>query len=213
MTDRTARPALVWDMGGILYRYFTEVMLAIAPTRGWDLTGVPLGPTSGVHDPAYDRMLRGDIDEHDYLEEVRERLRRAGIDADPVTAIDWEGHERTEVWALIAAAHEAGHPQAVLSNDATRWLGEQWWDRWEPARWFDAMIDVATLRERKPAAGPYLAAADALGVAPDECLFVDDLPVNCHGAEVVGMASHLVDVRDPQGSMERLAKRIDLEVS
>lgn len=213
MTDRTSRPALVWDMGGILYRYFTEVLLMMAPERGWDLAGVPLGPTGAVADPAYDRMLRGEIDEHDYLQDVRSRLQAAGIDVDPVAAIDWDGHERREVWDLVEAAHAAGHPQAVLTNDASRWLGDRWWETWPPAAWFDVMIDVATLPERKPAAGPYLTAAERLGVPAEDCVFVDDMPVNCDGAEAVGMGSHLVDVRDPVGSMERLAKRIDLDVS
>lgn len=213
MTDRLARPALVWDMGGILYRYFTEVLLLMAPRRGWDVTGVPLGPTGPVPDPAYDQMLRGEIDEHDYLRAVRSRLHAAGVDVDPVAVIDWDGHERVEVWDLIAAAHAAGHPQAVLSNDASRWLGDRWWETWPPAAWFDVMIDVATLPERKPAPGPYRAAAGRLGVATENCLFIDDMPVNCDGAEAVGMASHLVDVRDPVGSMERLAKRLDLEVT
>lgn len=205
-----ARPALVWDMGGILYRYFTEVLLLMAPDRGWDLAAVPLGPTGTVPDPAYGRMLRGEIDEHDFLDEVRARLQALGIAVDPVAAIDWAGHERPEVWEVIEAAHVAGHPQAVLSNDATRWLGARWWETWPPAAWFDVMVDVATLEQRKPAAGPYLAAAERLGVPPEDCLFIDDMPVNCDGAEAVGMASHWMDVRDPQGSMERLAKRLDL---
>ena len=209
---RSARPALIWDMGGILYHYFTEVLLEMAPARGWELAGVPLGPTGEVADPAYERMLHGEIDEHDYLEEVRARLRAAGIDVDPVAAIDWHAHERRAAWEVVAAAHAAGHPQAVLTNDATRWLGERWWETWEPADWFDRMIDVATLGERKPAAGPYLAAARALDLPPGKCLFIDDLPVNCAGAEEVGMASQLLDVRDPQGSLDQLAKRLGLAV-
>lgn len=206
-------PALVWDMGGIMYRYFTEVLLDLAAERGWDLEGVALGPTGPVPDPAYDRMQRGAIDEHDYLDEVRGRLRTAGVDVDPVSAITWSEQQRPEVWAVIAAAHAAGHPQAVLTNDATRWLGESWWETWPPARWFDTLVDVATIGVRKPAAEPYLAAAGALGVAPDACLFVDDMAVNCAGAEAVGMASHWLDVRDPVGSMERLAARLGLVVA
>lgn len=40
---------------------------------------------------------------------------------------------------------------------------------------------------RKPAAEAYLGACQALGVAPDACLFIDDREVNCEGARAVGM--------------------------
>lgn len=40
---------------------------------------------------------------------------------------------------------------------------------------------------RKPAAEAYLGACTALGVAPGDCLFVDDREENCAGARAVGM--------------------------
>jgi putative hydrolase of the HAD superfamily len=63
---------------------------------------------------------------------------------------------------------------------------------------------VVTVGPRKPSPEPYLAIADALGVPPEECLFVDDLPVNCRGAEAVGMRSHLFDITNPESSLNRL---------
>jgi HAD superfamily hydrolase (TIGR01509 family) len=40
---------------------------------------------------------------------------------------------------------------------------------------------------RKPTPRAYLGAAEALGVAPAECLFIDDRQLNCDAAEAVGM--------------------------
>ena len=210
MTSAAPRSAILWDMGGIMYRYFTEVLLDMSATHGWGLDRVAMGPTGPVHDDAYEQMQAGDVDEPTYLDEVRARLAAADVDVDPVTAITWSEQSRPEVWAVIEAAHEAGHSQAVLTNDASRWLGPSWWETWPPARWFDALVDVANVGVRKPAPEPYLAAADALEVDPTECLFVDDMQVNCRGAEAVGMASHWVDVRDPVTSMDRLADRLAL---
>jgi putative hydrolase of the HAD superfamily len=73
------------------------------------------------------------------------------------------------------------------------------------------MIDVSMIGVRKPAPEPYLAAATALNVAPSECLFVDDMPANCHGAEAVGMESHLFDILDPAGSIDRLLTRLQVD--
>lgn len=207
-TDHQRRPAVIWDMGGIMYRYFTEVVLDMASERGWDLGGMPLGPTGPIHDPDYEAMTSGAIDEAAYLAIIHERLHGRGIDIHIPSEIHWPDQARTGTWRLIAAIADAGHPQALLTNDASKWIGPQWWETWEPARWFDAMVDVTTIGARKPAPEPYLAGARALGISPQECLFVDDMVVNCDGAEAVGMASHHVDVRDVDGALDRLARRL-----
>lgn len=209
MTDETGGdasrlPAVVWDMGGILYRYFTEVLLDIAAERHWDLGEVPMGPTGDVADDEYAAMDRGDLEEPDYLEVVRRRLRTRGIEDDPVDLMDWPHELREEVWGAVRDVHDRGRPQAVLTNDAARWLGEDWWETWEPAAWFDVMVDVSTLGVRKPAATPYLVTTERLGLRPAQCLFVDDMTVNCTGAEDVGMASVWFDVTDPEGSVDRV---------
>lgn len=204
----SALPHVVWDMGGIMYRYFTELLLEVGEERGWPLSRIPLGPTGRVADRDYERMLSGEIDEPGYLAAVRSRLSGEGIDFEPTTDLDWSGQARPETWDAIRQIHDAGHRQALLTNDATAWLGARWWETWEPAGWFEAMVDVVTVGVRKPAPEPYLAAASALGAPTTECLFVDDMPVNCQGAEAVGMASQRFDVTDPQGSISRLLHRL-----
>ncbi|MFL5797257.1 MAG: HAD-IA family hydrolase [Actinomycetota bacterium] len=206
-------PHVVWDMGGIVYRYFTEVMVERGTERGWPIDGVPLGPTRQIPDADYERMQEGEIDEAEYLAIVVARLRAVGIDDDPTRTIDWQSQERREVWDAIRSIHRAGHGQAVLTNDASTWLGPGWWETWEPAGWFDAMVDVATIGERKPAARPYLAAAEALDADPTECLFVDDMRVNCRGAEAVGMASLWFDVRAAGESTDKLLATLGLAAS
>jgi putative hydrolase of the HAD superfamily len=207
------RPHVVWDMGGILYRYFTQVMVERGSERGWPIDRVPLGPTGVVPDADYERMQEGEIDEAEYLALVVARLRAAGVDDDPRRTIDWPSQERREVWDAIRTIHGAGHRQAVLTNDASKWLGPSWWETWEPAGWFDAMVDVSTIGERKPAARPYLAAAEALEADPTECVFVDDMRVNCRGAEAVGMASLWFDVRAPSESVDKLLATLGLASS
>ena len=200
-------PHVVWDMGGILYPFFTEMMIDLGHDRGWPLDRLALGPTGLVDDPDYRRLLEGDLDEPDYLPIIRDRLRSEGIDFDPPRdlADGWKRREMT--WAVIARIAEMGHRQAILTNDATRWLGEGWWESqgWED---FDAVVDVVQVGVRNPAPEPYLAVVEALGVPASECLFVDDLPVNCRGAEAVGMRSLVFDVTDVRGSLDRLLESL-----
>ncbi len=153
-------------------------------------------------------MLDGEIDEPDYVAVVVDRLAAEGIEFDPPRDLRWDGHLRPETIATIDRLAGAGHSQAVLTNDASRWLGDGWWTTWEHADRFGAMIDVKTLGVRKPAPEPYLAAAAELRFAPSECLFVDDLPVNCRGAEAVGMRSHLFDITRPTDSLSSLEHRL-----
>ena len=206
MTNSRPLPAIVWDMGGIMYRYFTELLVDRSAMSSWP--ELALGPTGPVADAAYDAQSHGEIDESGYLEVVRERLAGAGIDLDPLTAFDFSQHLRPATWQLIEELHLARHPQALVTNDASKWLGDNWWETWEPVRWFDAIIDVTVLGVRKPAPEPYLAAADRLGVAPKDCIFVDDMQVNCDGAEAVGMHSHRFDIAAPEASITALRNRI-----
>lgn len=201
---------VIWDMGGIFRRYFTEVLVDEGKDRGWPLERMPLGPTGPAEDKAYRRMCQGELDEPDYLAGILEILEVEGIEFDPIRDPDWELERRPEVWELIGELAEGTIGQAILTNDATRWLGENWWETWPDRDLFDAIVDVATLGARKPAPEPFRAVLDRLGVEPGRCLFVDDMPVNCRGAEAVGMQSLWFDIMSPAASVSRLRERIGI---
>lgn len=208
---RDHRPAaVVWDMGGILYRYFTEMLISVGRRRGWAIDEIALGPTHGVSDAEYEAMDRGEIGEPEYLQLIVERLAGIGVAFDPPSELHWQDQFRGEVWDAVERIHGAGFRQGLLTNDASRWLGEQWWEWWEPAKWFDSIIDVKTLGSRKPDPQPYVAAAEQLGLSPTACLFVDDMHINCQGAETVGMQSHWFDITNPEASVESLLARLGL---
>lgn len=202
--------AVVWDMGGVFTRYFTEVMVDVGRLQRWPLDRLPLGPTGVAPDPDYGLMCHGRIEEAEYLRRCLERLRAADVDFDPRVNIDWDRQRRPETWELIGDIHQAGRIQGILTNDASKWMGENWWDTWEPAGMFQGLVDVATIGARKPAPEPYLAACAAIDRSPDTCIFVDDMGVNCRGAEAVGMQSQLFDITAPAASIAALRERIGL---
>jgi putative hydrolase of the HAD superfamily len=59
--------------------------------------------------------------------------------------------------------------------------------------WFDVLLSSSTLGVSKPDPRAYQAAAAALGLPPEDCAFVDDLPINVEAACAVGMRGMLLD--------------------
>jgi putative hydrolase of the HAD superfamily len=61
---------------------------------------------------------------------------------------------------------------------------------------FDVLLSSASIGFRKPDPRAYLAVADALGLQPSECAFVDDLPENVEAARALGMTAWLLERED-----------------
>lgn len=211
MGHNHVKPIIIWDMGGIFYRYFTEMLVDVGRDRGWPLNQMPLGPTHWVRDAAYEAMDRGEITEPDYLAVVVEMLTAHSIDLYPPADLDWSNEFRPVTWETIEDLSRAGFRQAVLTNDASKWLGDHWWEAWEKAAFFEAMTDAKTVGTRKPAPEPYLACAKAMNATPAQCLFVDDMHVNCEGAEAICMAAQWFDITNPADSMRRLRSRLGMD--
>lgn len=203
-------PVVIWDMGGILYRFFTEVMVERGRQEGWPVEELALGPTGPGPDPDYAALDRGDISEPEYVRRLTAGLARRGIRFSPYDDVGLGGRERAQMWPLVARLRQQGRRQVLLTNDATAWLGERWWETWQHRGLFEAIVDVKTIGIRKPAPEPYLACTQALDVSPSQCIFIDDMHVNCAGAEAVGMASYWFDVTDIDAAVAGLRRRLGL---
>ena len=98
----------------------------------------------------------------------------------------------------VAAARRAGVRTGLVSNS---W-GEEGYDRTRFRELFDVLVISGELGIRKPAPEIYALAAERLGVAPERCVFVDDLPGNLKPAAAIGMATVLH--RDAETTIPRL---------
>jgi putative hydrolase of the HAD superfamily len=92
---------------------------------------------------------------------------------------------------------------AMLTNNVREW--EARWRAMLPVdELFEVVVDSAFVGVRKPDPAIYRLTCDRLGVAPQACLFVDDIAVNCSAAEELGMTA--VVFRDtPQAIAEMRA--------
>jgi epoxide hydrolase-like predicted phosphatase len=87
----------------------------------------------------------------------------------------------------VKAARDAGVKTGLISNS--------WGVHRYPQRLMDELFDGVVISGlvgiRKPSAEIYSMGADAIGLPPDECVYVDDLGFNLKPAKELGMATIL----------------------
>lgn len=87
----------------------------------------------------------------------------------------------------VRAARRAGVRTGLISNS----VGADIYDRALLDELFDTIVISGDVGLHKPQPEIYLLGAERIGVAPERCVFVDDLRENCAGAEAVGMTAVL----------------------
>lgn len=198
--------ALVLDFGGVISRTLFEThdlnerALGLpAGTLTWR------GPFDPDSDPLWQAMQRDEISERDYWTartrevgallkedwvEMQTLVRRArGNDPQPVI--------RPEALAAIAKAKALGLRLGILSNELDLFYGEDFRHRLPFLSGFDAIVDATHTRVLKPAVHAYRLCEQALGVAAEDCLLVDDQQRNVDGALSAGWQAVRLDVREP----------------
>jgi putative hydrolase of the HAD superfamily len=87
----------------------------------------------------------------------------------------------------VAALHAGGVPTVLVSNT----LGDGAYEWCDLDAMFDAVVLSGRVGVRKPSREIYRMAVAHTGVAPEECVLVDDLPHNLAGAERLGIRTLL----------------------
>jgi putative hydrolase of the HAD superfamily len=193
--------AVLFDMGGVL---ITSPFTGLADYER--RSGLPEGLIRRMNatDPdtnAWACFERGQIDRADFVRRFESDARVLGhaIDGEMVLAalagrvIDemLVAVERVRVVASTALLTNNLSPLDPTSPTASRML---------PL--FDVVVQSAVEGIRKPDAEFYLRACERLGVAPDECAFLDDLGINCKPARALGM--HTIKVVEPLEALTEL---------
>ncbi|HEX4224218.1 MAG TPA: HAD-IA family hydrolase [Pseudonocardiaceae bacterium] len=117
-----------------------------------------------------------------------------------LTDLGPDGDRRPNVIEALFVARRHQLRTALLSN------ADQMWPGLAPLRkLFDAVVLSGEEGFGKPDPRSYRVAAERIGLAPDESVFVDDLAVNVRGAAEVGMVGvHHTDVESTLAELEVL---------
>ena len=114
-------------------------------------------------------------------------------------------HPNEPMIDLMRSLRERGLRMAILTNNVREW--EPLWRAKLPVdEIFDVVVDSAFVGMRKPEREIYELTLERLGdgIGADECLFVDDVDVNCEMAASLGMtAVHYVSAEQAIPEIER----------
>jgi putative hydrolase of the HAD superfamily len=187
---------VISDFGGVLTTPLVQSFAAVQ-----DETGIPfeelakamshIEETDGKH-PLYE-LETGHLTEVEFLKKLGEALEPA-LGHRPALhrfrEIYFDAlHPNPPMIDLMREAKDAGHRMGMLTNNVREW--EPLWRSMLPVdEIFEVVVDSGFVGCRKPDPEIYEITLERLdGVAAEECLFVDDIDVNCAAARELGMSA------------------------
>jgi putative hydrolase of the HAD superfamily len=192
--------AVISDFGGVLTTPLVQSFMAFQDQTG--ITTETLGKAmqaateANGDNPLYE-MERGEITEVAFLEKLTGSL-------EPLLGHRPEMHRFKEIYfealepnqemiELMRELKARGYRMAMLTNNVREW--EPLWRPMLPVdEIFETVVDSGFVGCRKPESKIYAIALDRIDLPAESCLFVDDVLVNCEGAEKAGLtAVHFQD--------------------
>ena len=187
------RDVLVCDFGGVLTTPLQEGFLAYQEESGMSLgeLGRAIARAAEEHgDHPLFALERGEITEDEFRTRIEAHL-DGGFDLARLNALFLERLEPNGAMIdFVRSLRGRGVRAALLTNNVREW--EPLWRAKLPEvdELFEVVVDSAFVGMRKPDPAIYALTLERLGgVAPERCVFVDDLDVNCETARALGMAA------------------------
>lgn len=194
--------AVICDFGGVLTSPLLGAFAAFQDDHGISLEQLGTAMAAGAEEldgkhPLFE-LECGRISEEHFLDLLRGGLEpvlghRPALHRFKETYFD-ALDPNAEMIELMAELAGRGHRMALLTNNVREW--EPLWRAKLPVdEIFETVVDSAFVGMRKPDREIYELTLSRLdGIAPEECLFIDDTEVNCDAAEALGIAAvHFVD--------------------
>ncbi|MEA2449635.1 MAG: putative hydrolase of the superfamily [Thermoleophilaceae bacterium] len=198
---------LLVDFGGVLTTNVFQSFKQFAEAEGLDRDAIKRAFREDREALALLRRLeKNEITVEDFEPRFAERI---GVPPDRVDGLVGRlfagvGPEERMLDA-VRRARAAGTRTGLISNS---WGSGLEYDSAMLEELFDAVVISGDVGLHKPDPEIFRLGAERIGVAPSECVFVDDLRENCAGAEEVGMTAILH--RGPDSTLPELEKLLDL---
>ncbi|WP_181782561.1 HAD-IA family hydrolase [Pseudonocardia pini] len=215
MTDL---PAVVFDFGGVVTASPFEAFAQVEAERGLPKDLVRRINSTNPDTNAWARFERAEIDAAAFDAEFAAEARTLGHDlpGSAVLAV-LSGAVRPRMVAAIDLLKERGHRLGCITNNVPAGHGAQMSATAQRAAEiaaimarFDHVVESSKVGVRKPDPRIYEMACAALGVRPEECVYLDDLGINCKPAAALGMRA--IKVTGEDQALSDLEQALDLPV-
>ncbi len=207
--------AVISDFGGVLTSPLLHSFAAVQDETGISFEALgkamqAIAERDGEH-PLYE-LEKGEISEVDFHEKIRDEFERSLGHRPELYRFSEHYFEALEpnqpMIELMREAKERGLRMALLTNNVREW--EPKWRSMLPVdEIFELVVDSAFVGVRKPDPEIYELTLERLGdgIAAEQCLFVDDVEVNCEAARALGMTA--VHYREPEQAIAEIRAALD----
>ncbi len=196
MSTPSSITTVISDFGGVLTTPLVQSFVAVQDETGISFEELAkamgrIEEADGAH-PLYE-LEKGNLSEVDFL-------RKLGDELEPALGHRPELHRFSEIYFdalhpnapmidLMREVKQAGHRMGLLTNNVREW--EPLWRAMLPVdEIFEVVVDSGFVGLRKPDPAIYELTLERLdGVPAEECLFIDDVDVNCAAARELGMSA------------------------
>ncbi|MBT5518864.1 MAG: HAD-IA family hydrolase [Rhodobiaceae bacterium] len=189
--------AVLWDFGGVITSSPFEAFAAYEKQNGLPENFIRGINATNPDSNAWAKFERSDIDaasfDTAFLAEAE--ARGHSVRGGDVLAL-LAGAIRPEMVAVLERLKAEGYRIACITNNVKTGAGAGMARTQEKAdavakvmQLFEHVIESSEIGVRKPDPAIYQMACDKLGVAPSDCVFLDDLGINLKPARAMGMGT------------------------
>jgi putative hydrolase of the HAD superfamily len=201
------KKAVLWDFGGVIVSSPFEAFNRYEVEHGLPADFIRSVNASNPHDNAWAMLERGEISDFEFDRQFADEAAALGhrVPGADILAL-LSGAIRLEMVALLDRVKAAGYKVACLTNNIVGFDLTANWSahRAEVLARFDVIVESSKVGVRKPEPRFYEIACERLGVAPNECVFLDDLGINLKPAAQMGMTT--IKVTSAQQAIDELVE-------
>ncbi|MEM8695391.1 MAG: HAD-IA family hydrolase [Pseudomonadota bacterium] len=191
------KTTVIWDFGGVITSSPFDAFNRMEEERGMPVNSVRRINATNPDGNAWAKFERSEIDATEFDRLFAEEARTAGVDlrgSDVLACLS--GDIRPKMVAALDVLKSKDLALGCITNNVPSGKGAGMAGSEEKAMAiadimirFDHVIESSKVGVRKPDPRIYMMMCEALEVEPDECVYLDDLGINCKPAAALGMTA------------------------
>ena len=198
--------AVLWDFGGVIFTSPFESFNVFEEANDLPRDFIRGLNATNPDTNAWAQMERNEVSLQEFAVLFQAEAELAGYQLDAMAVLEsLKGEVRQHVLTAIDRIKAAGLMNAGLTNNISPMEHQPWFDH------FDFIIESSVAGVRKPDPRFYEIACEALGVAPADCVMLDDLGINLKPAKAMGITT--IKVVDIDDALAELAGHLGLALA